>query len=243
MTVMDTFAKRLRFLREERKLSQTELAKDLGISRGSLSFYENAERTADIEILYRVSEYFGVTLDYLIGKSDNRTKENAVIGEDLGLSDKSISVLRTYLGCDYKNTFFSTLNYLIEQEELSPAALWEAPAFPPDIDAETEEALIRKSIEQMEVEDKEWRKIKRYPILSLIEKYFCVVPQEGEVYTWENGSIHNQKEESDKNWDAWLSVKTLSQRSIIDNALLKDVEDKLRKAKGALHYADDPETR
>ena len=62
MTVMDTFAKRLRFLREERKLSQTELAKDLGISRGSLSFYENAERTADIEILYRVSEYFGVTI-------------------------------------------------------------------------------------------------------------------------------------------------------------------------------------
>ena len=42
MTVIDTFAKRLRFLREERKLSQTELAKDLGISRGSLSFYENA---------------------------------------------------------------------------------------------------------------------------------------------------------------------------------------------------------
>lgn len=93
MAVMDTFAKRLKVLREERKLSQTELANALGISRGSLSFYENAERTADIEMLNKVSEYFGVTLDYLVGKSDNRTRERAIIGDVTGLSDKSIAFL------------------------------------------------------------------------------------------------------------------------------------------------------
>lgn len=93
MAVMDTFSKRLKALREEKKLSQTDLAKELGISRGSLSFYENAERTADIEVLYKVSDYFGVTLDYLLGKSDNRTRETADIGDITGLSDDAIHAL------------------------------------------------------------------------------------------------------------------------------------------------------
>lgn len=243
MVVMDTFAKRLKSLREERKLSQTELANALEISRGSLSFYENAERTADIEILYKVSKYFGVTLDYLIGKSDNRTKENAVIGEVLGLSDKSIKVLRDYMEQGYGDNFIKTLNYLIEQDELGPLELWEAPGLPPDIDEQTENELIGKSFEEAKIENKEWRKTLRFPIIRLIEKYLCVVSQESEVYIWANGSIHNKKEESEKKWYNSLSVKTLSQRNIIDNALLKDIEDQLRNAKRAIHYADDPETR
>ncbi len=243
MAVMNTFAKRLKFLREEHKLSQTELANALGISRGSLSFYENAERTADIETLYKVSEYFGVTLDYLIGKSDNRTKENAVIGEDIGLSDKSIKVLRDYMEQGYGNNFIKTLNYLIEQDELSPIELWEAPGLPPDIDEQTENKLIGKSLEKAEIENKEWSKTPRFPIIRLIEKYLCVVSQESEVYIWANGSIHNEKENNEKKWDKWLSVKALSQRNIIDNALLKDIEDQLRNSKRAIHYADDTETR
>lgn len=115
MAVMDTFAKRLKVLREERKLSQTELANALGISRGSLSFYENAERTADIEMLNKVSEYFGVTLDYLVGKSDNRTRERAIIGDVTGLSDKSIAFLNEAI-----DDFFiiKTINTCLEQEDL-----------------------------------------------------------------------------------------------------------------------------
>lgn len=115
MAVMDTFAKRLKLLREERKLSQTELANALGISRGSLSFYENAERTADIETLYKVSEYFNVTLDYLLGKSDNRTTESAAIGTVTGLSDQAIDLLS-----ESKNDYFiiKTINTILEQEAL-----------------------------------------------------------------------------------------------------------------------------
>ena len=94
MPVMDTFAKRLKALRDERNLSQGELSQALGISRGSLSFYENNSRTADIEILYKVSEYFGVTLDYLLGKSDNRKPENSDIGQVTGLSDEAIEQLQ-----------------------------------------------------------------------------------------------------------------------------------------------------
>ena len=201
MAVMNTFAKRLKFLREEHKLSQTELANALGISRGSLSFYENAERTADIETLC------------------------------------------DYMEQGYGNNFIKTLNYLIEQDELSPIELWEAPGLPPDIDEQTENKLIGKSLEKAEIENKEWSKTPRFPIIRLIEKYLCVVSQESEVYIWANGSIHNEKENNEKKWDKWLSVKALSQRNIIDNALLKDIEDQLRNSKRAIHYADDTETR
>ena len=115
MAVMDTFAKRLKSLREEHKLSQTELANALGISRGSLSFYENVERTADIEILYKTSEYFGVTLDYLIGNSNNRTKDSALIGDITGLSDRSIMFLD-----EVKDDFWliKSINTFLENENL-----------------------------------------------------------------------------------------------------------------------------
>lgn len=115
MPVMDTFAKRLKALREERNLSQSELSQVLGISRGSLSFYENNERTADIEILNKVSEYFDVTLDYLLGKSDNRTPENVNIGKVTGLSDEAIAQLQI----TKENMPYTTvLNYLIANKHI-----------------------------------------------------------------------------------------------------------------------------
>lgn len=94
MAIKDTFAKRLTALRKERNISQTDLAQALGISRGSLSFYEHAERTADIEILCRTSEYFGVTVDYLLGNSENKTRKTANIGATTGLSDAAIEMLQ-----------------------------------------------------------------------------------------------------------------------------------------------------
>lgn len=117
MPVMDTFSKRLRALREERNLSQGEVSLALGISRGSLSFYENNSRTADIEILYKASKYFGVTPDYLLGKSDNRTPENTNIGQVTGLSDKAIDRLRTYMQVKDSELYageISAINCLLE---------------------------------------------------------------------------------------------------------------------------------
>ena len=39
---------------------------DLNISRETLSYYENGKRSPDIKMLIRLSEYFGVSIDYLI---------------------------------------------------------------------------------------------------------------------------------------------------------------------------------
>jgi len=73
-TAKDIFANKLRELREEKGLSQNDLAKELGVSRGSISFYENSDRMAGIDFIYKASEYFNCTTDYLLGISDYKNQ-------------------------------------------------------------------------------------------------------------------------------------------------------------------------
>ena len=60
--------KRIRELRGA--VPQDELAEELGITQQTLNRYENGERNPDAEILYRMSEYFEVSTDYLLGFLD-----------------------------------------------------------------------------------------------------------------------------------------------------------------------------
>lgn len=62
--------KKLLNLRKELGLKQDEVAKAVGITRASLSYYEKGERSIDIEVLYRLSEFFNISIDYLFGLSD-----------------------------------------------------------------------------------------------------------------------------------------------------------------------------
>lgn len=61
---------RLKELREARHLSQLRLATELNLTQNSISRYENMEREADYETLIRIADYFHVSLDYLLGRSD-----------------------------------------------------------------------------------------------------------------------------------------------------------------------------
>ena len=60
---------RLKYLRKTRKISQLKLAMDLNMNQNTISRYENMEREADYETLIRFADYFGVTLDYLLGRT------------------------------------------------------------------------------------------------------------------------------------------------------------------------------
>lgn len=62
---------RLKELREARHLSQLRLATELlNLTQNSISRYENLEREAGYETLIRIADYFHVSLDYLLGRSD-----------------------------------------------------------------------------------------------------------------------------------------------------------------------------
>lgn len=70
--------KRIKFLREERELSQLELAKILNISNSTLSQYEAGNRIPGDDIKRKIAEYFDVSLDYLMGFSDIKNPYNGV---------------------------------------------------------------------------------------------------------------------------------------------------------------------
>lgn len=58
--------KGLRIVRKERNLNQLKVAMDLHISREALSHYENGKREPSLDMLNKMSEYFNVSIDYLI---------------------------------------------------------------------------------------------------------------------------------------------------------------------------------
>lgn len=62
---------RMKLLREQHNLSQTDLAKILNISRQSYNFYENEKRDPDTAMLIRIADFFNVSLDYLLGRTND----------------------------------------------------------------------------------------------------------------------------------------------------------------------------
>ena len=67
----------LKNIRKQKKYSQLKVALDLSISREALSYYENGKRSPDVEMLVILSNYFGVSIDFLItGKDSPYTKRN-----------------------------------------------------------------------------------------------------------------------------------------------------------------------
>ncbi len=62
---------RLKELRKKRGISQLKLAMDLTMNQNSISRYENGEREADYRSLILIADYFDVSIDYLLGRTDN----------------------------------------------------------------------------------------------------------------------------------------------------------------------------
>mgnify|MGYP000158889329 CR=1 FL=1 len=69
---MDIFSRRIKELREEKNLSMRQLAEEIGISHVAISYYESSKREPTLTVLQAYAKYFNVTVDYLIGLSDNR---------------------------------------------------------------------------------------------------------------------------------------------------------------------------
>ena len=66
--------KGLKQIRKERNLNQLKVAMDLNISREALSHYENGKREPSLDILNKLSEYFNVSIDYLINGEEFNKK-------------------------------------------------------------------------------------------------------------------------------------------------------------------------
>jgi transcriptional regulator with XRE-family HTH domain len=56
----------LKRIRKQKGYSQLKVAMDLSISREALSYYENGKRSPDVDMLVKFSEYFNVSIDFII---------------------------------------------------------------------------------------------------------------------------------------------------------------------------------
>ena len=98
-----SFSSRLSALRRGRGLSQRQAAGDLGVSQALLSHYENGAREPGLAFVCRVCDYYGVTADYLLGRSGHPgdlslRQTKAFIQELRGTLDRAETELRVIEG-------------------------------------------------------------------------------------------------------------------------------------------------
>jgi transcriptional regulator with XRE-family HTH domain len=72
---MATFGERFRQLRKEKDLTQEQLAEIFYTNKGSISKYEHDKQVPEIELLKKLADFFGVSVDYLLGRSDTRNSD------------------------------------------------------------------------------------------------------------------------------------------------------------------------
>lgn len=106
---------RIKLLREEKNIKQDELAKILSISPSAVGMYERDEREPNDEITLKLAEYFGVSTDYLLGKSDIRNPEETKINID----EAEVSFLTGVKGLNETNKMIikNTLEALLAKQE------------------------------------------------------------------------------------------------------------------------------
>lgn len=112
---LEIFGQRLKSLREEQGLSQRALAEIIGISKGAVYYYENEGRAADIVTLKKLSDFFGVSADYLLGSTNARTQSPRLknLCDLVGLSDTAVNMLANLKKIN--NARLGIINYLLEQ--------------------------------------------------------------------------------------------------------------------------------
>lgn len=69
---------RIKLLREEKGVYQKDLAKVLNVTTPVINYYENEKRTISAKSASLLADYFGVSIDYLLGKSDIRNQDSNV---------------------------------------------------------------------------------------------------------------------------------------------------------------------
>lgn len=83
---LENFSYRLTVLLDENNMSQTQLAEKVGTTNCNICRYINGERIPRIDVVSRIAAVFNVSLDYLLGISDNVDTENLTKNQDLDIA-------------------------------------------------------------------------------------------------------------------------------------------------------------
>ena len=73
------FGKRLRELRKEKGLTQTELSNKFEKAKSSISGYERGNRKPDLNLAVRIADYFNVSVDFILGRSNLKRTRGEIV--------------------------------------------------------------------------------------------------------------------------------------------------------------------
>lgn len=82
----EKFSYRLTVLLDESNMTQTQLAEKIGTTNVTICRYINGERVPRIDVASKISAIFNVSLDYLLGISENVDSENLTKNQDLDIA-------------------------------------------------------------------------------------------------------------------------------------------------------------
>ena len=99
------FGERLKKLRTSKRLTQEELGKIVHVSKVSISGYERGERSPDRETLTDLADYFEVSTDYLLGRTDDKEKAPTLVAAHLDddVSEEDMEDILNYIEFRKKN--------------------------------------------------------------------------------------------------------------------------------------------
>ncbi len=88
---MVNFGERLKKLRKENRLTQSELAKQLHVTKSIISYYELGDRTPSTDILIKLAYIFNVSTDYLLGIKHERVLDVT------GITDREVAIVTSLI--------------------------------------------------------------------------------------------------------------------------------------------------
>ena len=200
------FAARLRSLIDSRNISKQQLAESIGVSRQAVSQYSDGSTVPNAEKLARIADYFNVSTDYLLGRTDQATTDITVkaICDYTGLSQASVEALcdMSHFAEDIKNT----VNALLEDEYY----------------------LMMSDLGYSDYSHTE----KSFNLLGKISHFLNVPDSDAELHISESGKItdiNRSSEEYQKtHWKDLSSIKTVRVGNLIQKVLLDDVTGALK---------------
>ncbi len=187
------FATRLRELLESRKITMTELAREIGVTRQAVSQYQDGSTQPNAETITNIANYFDVSADYLLGLADNPTtdKDLNFVAEYTGLSQQIVSMfngelktldkkkeLSVFLGSKYGKVFLKTIidfrnsvdEYVRRRGEL--AASSDEPFILQEQNQSEDNQLLLDILGVSDIEQVAKYEIVGYRMTKIIQKYF-----------------------------------------------------------------------